>query len=126
MPGLQRKTLFTCICTIVVCLLVSSFALHIVSPDHEHPGHSHAQEHTADSAAELSQFMHGTDKKIFMVALLTFLLGGAILCSMVFIPFVLAFCGSRLRAWLSVSITPRTFDYHLRLLSVGILNTKVF
>lgn len=71
------KTLAS-LCTIALSsVLVFSFGLHTVELEHTHPGeHAHATTQSDGGVTMLGEYLHGTEKKIFLYAVLGFLLLG--------------------------------------------------
>lgn len=130
----EKKSILAVIAACIACVLISSFSIHAVQADHVHPGEQASfAEHAAeegDGIMVLSEYLHGTEKKLFIFALLGFLLAGA------FIGFSMRTAENLLQLWLfffkkhffgsSSAVSFRIFDYLQSLFRLGILHTKAF
>lgn len=113
---------------LLCCLLIFSFGLHTIQVEHTHPG-DHV--HTADQAQgenSLSTYMHGTDKKLFLLAVLAFLLIGTLVRTQYSLLEVACTCIRYITiCYLSKRSTSlRFFNYLRTLFSSGVLHPKTY
>lgn len=113
---------------LITSALLFSFALHSVEFVHTHPGHAgHASETGSMELFDLNEYMHGTDKKLFLFALLSFLFLGAYVCVQFFFDALLASMRSASFVYAIFEkkrILFRAADLYRLILSQGILNSK--
>ena len=114
--------------SLLALLLVLSFGLHTFQVDHTHPGtHSADVHHQADGEefSGVSKYLHGSEKKLFLILVLGLLALGALLRGN--IPLLImrrvVYVALSLR---SESSSPRIFDHTVSLFRRGILNPKTY
>jgi len=76
-----RKGLSAAVSLAVIFLLLSSFALHSVQIPHDHLTHASPQDEGNSGSPEFSilgEYMHASDKKLFLFITSVFLLGTAL------------------------------------------------
>lgn len=128
----QKRSLLATLGVLLACGLLLSFSLHTAQPNHVHPGghmqQSEAHSNTGTDFAAFSEYLHGTEKKLFIFTLLSFLLLGVSINAQTVLQlwvFLLFFFKKFLSQKLYVP-SLRFFDIYVRLFSSGILNTKAY
>lgn len=123
-----KNSLLSVFFGVLVCSLFVSFALHSVEFVHTHPGHAgHASETGSMELFDFNEYMHGTDKKLFLFALFSFLSLGAYVCVQFFFDTLLASMRSASFVYAIFEkkrILFREADLYRLILSQGILNSK--
>lgn len=108
-------------------MLIASFGMHAIALEHDHPGHSNGA-HATESDS-LGNYIHGTDKKLFLFAVLSFLFLGVIFRNIA-VELTKSMNVIQRRSLFLLgstrSMALRLYDHHLALYRVGILNTKAY
>jgi hypothetical protein len=128
----RRSYLLKLFFALLACGLLLSFSLHIAQPNHVHPG-GHTQQSSTHSNGgtdftAFSEYLHGTEKKLFIFTLLGFLLLGAGIYGGTIHRlwmYLLIFFKKLLAEKRSASLF-RFFDIYVQLFSSGVLNTKAY
>lgn len=131
MQATVRKNPFFFLVTVAVsCLLVCSFGLHLVQIEHTHPGeNTHTSDHGASEINVLGEYLHGTEKKLFIFTILGFLFFGAfVLAHAALQPAILLTLSTHFfRAVQRKRLKHSRANSYLQLLfSNGILHTKAY
>jgi len=122
-----KKSIFAHLLLMLCCVLIASFGMHAISLKHDHPGHS-STSHAGESDS-LGNYMHGTDKKLFLFTVLGFLFLGIAFLD---VTSRVAECLTRIRRLTMISMRDtrstalRLYDVLLMMYRVGILNTKAY
>jgi hypothetical protein len=126
-PFQTQRLLSWCI-ALLSCVLVVSFFLHTIDVHHVHPGEHHDAAH-ADESVATSEYIHGNEKKLFFITLVSFLLLGFFVgtsatsvCAIVNNLNMYGATSTRSRK----GATIRSHTYFHLLYSSGILNPRLF
>lgn len=125
----QKRSVFTIVAAIIACGLVLSFGLHTIQLDHTHPGSHHLSgAHAEDGTFTFSEYLHGTEKKLFILTIIGFLLAGAFVgLQNIPHPFLALCIFCKALRYRSISYAfYRSFDLYLLLFKKGLLNTKAY
>jgi hypothetical protein len=111
----------------LACTLIFSFGLHTLDTNHIHPGQvpEHHHHHDAGHTDTIAEYVHGGEKKFFLV-LLSFFAYACVVFSFrkresLTVFFVISL--RRIHAYLS---THRVHQWEVQLFSNGILHPKLF
>lgn len=128
--SVQQMIGFRTIVVMAAFALVLSLGIHAVQVDHIHPGaHSAADSHHEDQAdpSSFSEYLHGSEKKLFLLLVLGFLaLGIGLFLTNAIPEYSRLFSCNTVRPPRDRSPEPRLFDIYRTLFCSGILHPKVY
>jgi hypothetical protein len=100
--------------------------MHTVQVQHVHPG-SHADAHEEGGVSALNEYVHGSEKKLFVFTLIGFLLMGAYIVRSVQVSYIFTAIRRAVRICIqSTSALLRAFNYLQQFFSSGILNPQPY
>jgi hypothetical protein len=128
----KKRSLLATLGILVACSLVASFSLHTVQINHIHPGgHAQFEVHSDPSGGDLNlftEYLHGTEKKLFLLTLIGFLLAGAFVAFNAVFRSWLLLCTylQRYQYAFTLQRTQRIFNIFVQLFRIGLLNPKAY
>ena len=121
----QQSPYFNKVISILALFLVLSFGLHTFQVDHTHPGSHNVDVHHQSDAGEFSgvaEYLHGSEKKLFLMLLLGLLALGTLLRNDAHLRIIRYF--AYVVPVVSAFVTIRMFDHTVVLFKKGILNPR--
>ena len=128
--AIQRTSFLPIMVIPMTIVLLFSFGLHTVQVDHTHPGvHTTSNDHHEGEAdpSSFTEYLHGSEKKLFLLLVLGFLaLGMGLSLVSTALSYTRYISYNKIRSIRDLSLEPRLFDIHKLLFCSGILHPKVY